>query len=91
MTLFPGAGRERTFQNMLRPRFLHNSFLKFSPFNLNSSRKFASVAVNSQMTTFDERWKKLTQAEKDLVAKEYDHLQKGDWKSLTIDQKRIRN
>lgn len=43
------------------------------------------------MTTFDERWKKLTQAEKDLVAKEYEHLQKGDWKSLTVDQKRIRN
>jgi hypothetical protein len=42
------------------------------------------------MTAFDERWKKLTQAEKDLVAKEYEHLQKGDWKSLTIDQKRIR-
>lgn len=74
---------------MLRPRFPHNSLLKFSPLNL--TRKFASVAINSQMTTFDERWKKLTQAEKDLVAKEYEHLQKGDWKSLTIDQKRIRN
>lgn len=46
---------------------------------------------SSQLTGFDERWKKLTQAEKDLVAKEYEHLQKGDWKSLTIDQKRIRN
>jgi len=74
---------------MLRPRFPHNSLLKFS--HLNLSRNFASVAINSQMTTFDERWKKLTQAEKDLVAKEYEHLQKGDWKSLTIDQKRIRN
>ena len=76
---------------MLRPRFPHNSLLKFSPLNLR--RNFASFAMNShsQMTTFDERWKKLTQAEKDLVAKEYEHLQKGDWKSLTIDQKRIRN
>lgn len=50
-------------------------------------RSFATT----QLTSFDERWKKLTQAEKDLVAKEYEHLQKGDWKSLTIDQKRIRN
>ena len=42
------------------------------------------------LTAFDRRWQKLTQAEKDLVAKEYEHLQKGDWKGLTIDQKRIR-
>lgn len=52
-----------------------------------SSRRFAST----QLTAFDERWKKLTQAEKDLVAKEYEYLQKEDWKSLTLDQKRIRN
>ena len=52
---------------------------------------FRSFASSSQLSAFDERWKKLTQAEKDLVAKEYEHLQKGDWKSLTIDQKRIRN
>lgn len=51
-------------------------------------RSFASSSA--QLSAFDERWKKLTQAEKDLVAKEYEHLQKGDWKSLTIDQKRIR-
>ena len=45
---------------------------------------------SARLTAFDERWSKLTQAEKDLVAKEYEHLQKDDWKSLTIDQKRIR-
>lgn len=69
---------------MLRPRLclsLSSSFPR---------RSFASVASN-QLTNFDERWNKLTQAEKDLVAKEYEHLQKGDWKSLTIDQKRVRN
>lgn len=51
---------------------------------------FRSFASSSKLSAFEERWKKLTQAEKDLVAKEYEHLQKGDWKSLTIDQKRIR-
>lgn len=53
------------------------------------SRVFASSS-SSQLTAFEERWNKLTQAEKELVAKEYEHLQKGDWKSLTVDQKRIR-
>lgn len=75
---------------MLRPRFPQLSLLKLSSSSA-SRRNFASASLNSsQMTSFDERWKKLTQAEKDLVAKEYEHLQKGDWKSLTIDQKRIR-
>ena len=69
---------------MLRPR-LSSQFLQNFRTSISSRRSFA------QMTTFDERWNKLTQAEKDLVAKEYEHLQKGDWKSLTIDQKRIRN
>ena len=54
-------------------------------------RSFSSPSSSSRLTAFDERWKKLTQAEKDLVAKEYEHLQKGDWKGLTVDQKRIRN
>lgn len=69
---------------MLRPRFSSQLLQTFRT-SLTFPRSF------SQMTTFDERWNKLTQAEKDLVAKEYEHLQKGDWKSLTIDQKRIRN
>lgn len=59
----------------------------WSPLN---SLKFTRNYGTTQLTSFDERWKKLTQAEKDLVAKEYEHLQKGDWRSLTIDQKRIR-
>lgn len=76
---------------MLRPRFPQLSLLKLSSSSPFTRRAFASASLNSsQMTSFDERWKKLTQAEKDLVAKEYEHLQKGDWKSLTIDQKRIR-
>jgi hypothetical protein len=72
---------------MLRPRLPRLQSLKLTYFNRNYS---ASTLNSSKMTAFDERWKKLTQAEKDLVAKEYEHLQKGDWKSLTIDQKRIR-
>lgn len=72
---------------MLRS-YLSIQFLSKFPSLKNSHRTVVTAA--SQMTTFDERWKKLTQAEKDLVAKEYEHLQKGDWKGLTIDQKRIR-
>ncbi len=56
------------------------------------TRLLSSVSSHSapNLTAFDERWQKLTQAERDLVAKEYEHLQRGDWKGLTIDQKRIR-
>ena len=70
--------------------FNNNKFISTaSPLQLKKFN-FRSFASSSQLSAFDERWKKLTQAEKDLVAKEYEHLQKGDWKSLTIDQKRIR-
>ena len=64
----------------------HKPSLFPSPFRPFKIRNYSAT----RLTSFDERWKKLTQAEKDLVAKEYEHLQREDWKTLTIDQKRIR-
>lgn len=43
-----------------------------------------------RLNSFEERWLKLGQAEKEQIAAEYESLQKADWKNLTMDQKKIR-
>ena len=82
--------RSRLLLLLCRSRNSHK--LTPSPLPLSQTRLLSSAASHSppNLTAFDERWQKLTQAERDLVAKEYEYLQKGDWNGLTIDQKKIR-
>lgn len=58
--------------------------------NLTGLGKRLASTCNPRLSAFEERWLKLTQAEKDQIAAEYETLQRSDWKSLTIDQKKIR-
>lgn len=45
---------------------------------------------NVKETGFEAQWRKLTEAERDVVEKEYQELGKSDWKKLTFEQMRAR-
>jgi hypothetical protein len=55
-----------------------------------SWQKFAFSSYAPRLSSFEQRWVKLSQAEKEQIAVEYESFQKADWKNLTIDQKKIR-
>ena len=55
------------------------------------SRRHASVSTVSPFTQIEGRWSKLPQAEQGALADQLAELQKGDWKKMTLEQKRAGN
>lgn len=47
-------------------------------------------SAHAQASGFDDRWRKLSQTERDQVAVEFEPLQRSDWNALTLDQKKMR-
>lgn len=43
---------------------------------------------NVKETGFESQWRQLSEAERDVVEKEYQEIGKGDWHKLTFDQMR---
>ncbi len=64
--------------------------LRSKGLTLSVSQKAALSSYAPRLSSFEERWLKLGQAEREQIAAEYESLQKADWKNLTIDQKKIR-
>ncbi len=64
-------------------------FRAFAP-RTNASIRFASTAPSpvTSLTQLEARWSKLPQAEQGAIADVVTELQKGDWKKMTLEQKR---
>lgn len=56
------------------------------PTNYLAKRAFS--AATHEISAFDLKWKALSDVEKDSVTKEYEELQKGDWRKLSLEQKK---
>ena len=69
---------------------LFRSFRASRSLALSVQKTAALSSYAPRLSSFEERWLKLSQAEKEQIAAEYESLQKADWKNLTIDQKKIR-
>ncbi len=55
--------------------------------------QFYGKDLNSNNLTlnFEARWRAMNDSERKQIARDYEPLQKMDWKSLNLDQKKIRN
>jgi hypothetical protein len=69
-------------------RFLSSSTYSTTASTIGSAAARFKAFPNVKETGFESQWRQLSEAERDVVEKEYQEIGKGDWHKLTFDQMR---